>query len=170
MKKKTLTDGLTKLSLVKKLTLSKDLVDVWFSVTHHVCDETADIAFEALLKRNTFGAPEPADFLAEVDTARNNKIKNQPYEWIKDAPKFEGTKDYFNPSAEFSEFLRTERQKKYLSKDSRGEVFLIINPEAWHWRIDGEQVTMIRPKPTSTGTIQPEPKTRNGKTGMWERW
>lgn len=170
MNRKTLTKCLANLSLIKKINLSKELEDVWYQALLDISDGLGESAFQAVCTKNTYGTAEPADVLTEIDKIKNQNILNQPYQWIKDAPKFEGTKDYFNPSAEFSEFLRTERQKKYLSKDSRGEVFLIINPEAWYWRIDGEQVTMIRPKPGSTGTIIPEQKTRNGKTGMWERW
>lgn len=170
MNRKSLTKALTRLSVVKKLELSETLIDVWFQALRNVDDEVGNVAFEALVTRQTYGAPEPADLIAEAEKYQNNKILNQPHKWISEAPKFEGTKDYFNPSEEFKNFLRLERERKYLSKDARGEVFLVTNPEAWDWTIRGEQVTMQRPKPISTGSIIPEPKTKNNKHGSWERW
>lgn len=170
MNRKNLIKALTRLSCVKKLELSETLVDVWFQALRNIDDETGLLAFEALSARQTFGSPEPADLLADAEKIQNQRILNQPHKWISEAPKFEGHKDFFNPSPEFQTFLRIERQKKYMTKDSKGEIFLVTNPEAWDWLILGpDRFSVIRPKAISTGSIIPEPKSRGNKQWSWDR-
>jgi len=170
MNRKTLTKALTRLSTVKRLELSETLIDVWYSALRNIDDDTGLAAFEALSARQTYGSPEPADLILDAEKIQNKRVLNQPHKWISEAPKFEGHKDFFNPSAEFQDFLRIERQKKYMSKDARGEIFLVTNPEAWDWLILGQdRISVIRPKPISTGSIIPEPKTKGGRQGSWDR-
>jgi len=170
MNRKNLMKCLTSLSLIKKINLSKELEDIWFEALRGISDGIGESAFQAVYAKNTYGTAEPADVLAEAEKIKNQNILNQPYQWVKDAPKFEGSKDYFSPSEEFKQFLKIERNKKYLSKSSHGEVCLVRNPEAWDWKITAGTVTMIRPRPIPTGTILAEQKPKSSRNGMWDRW
>lgn len=134
--------------------------NAWFTALTDVSDIDGQAAFAWVAKENTFGIPEPHHILARVEEFNERKRQSTRSEpWISTAPKFSGEKDYCSPSVAWKGWLKAERKKLYRSFDAKtGEIFLIVNPEAWDWKITHEYgkplnytCTFIRTKPQATG-------------------
>lgn len=136
----------------------------WYQALEDVTDNEAKEAFRKLLKKKTFGDPQPSDVIEIVEELRFKKEMdsdpNADLPWISKAPNFEGEKfedlDRGIPTRAYLAWKQEEEHKRYRSIGRDNEIFLIQNPNAWDWRIINNKMHFIRPEPEATGKFRKE--------------
>lgn len=159
MDRSTLKRCLILFSTVKKTLLLNPIVEEgWYQSLLDLNEERGIEAFNELMKHPPMGDLEPGHVLNKAKELRTYKVMAPSLEtpWISTAQKYQGEKDYQEPSKEFKAFLTNERRKNYkaikTNYDKSQEIVLTKNPDCWDWYFnDLGELTYIRPYPVTTG-------------------